>query len=195
MELDNNWLPPPGMVPMLNYPDGVNGVTVVGVAYINTDGAMECTNDWPCFEVGKNHEHAPALPLKKFGEIWHVGWDIPTRFAIDAKNTCYIDNAHGHPMHPTSTSDFLKMIEESFGPVHIESSSTRTEIYGLLGLPVPQDELAKLKDFVTSLSKELCAGNLTTECRNVTMPGLNRCWPCQAFVLLNGEPKEGSSRG
>lgn len=40
----------------------------------------------------------PVLPLKGCGQVWTVGWDIPTTWAIDAKNQCWMDDAHGSPM-------------------------------------------------------------------------------------------------
>lgn len=37
----------------------------------------------------------PAFPIKIYEQIWCVGWDIPTMFAIDANNICWMDDAHG----------------------------------------------------------------------------------------------------
>jgi len=54
----------------------------------------------------------PALPLIVKGEAWHQGWDIPTRWAIDAKKQCWVDSAHGGALSPVSQKDFLDAIRE-----------------------------------------------------------------------------------
>ena len=46
----------------------------------------------------------PSLPFKRMGSIWHEGWDIPTRWAIDNKSQCWIDNGHGHPLEKCNAS-------------------------------------------------------------------------------------------
>jgi hypothetical protein len=53
----------------------------------------------------------PKLPLKKTGEIWTTGWDIPTKYAIDADNQCWMDDAHGHPLEPTSKENLISQPE------------------------------------------------------------------------------------
>jgi len=54
----------------------------------------------------------PAMPLLLKGEAWHSGWDIPTRWAIDAHKRCWADNAHGHALTMLSERDFLNTIRE-----------------------------------------------------------------------------------
>lgn len=56
-------------------------------------------------------EGEPVLPIIA-GEVWHSGWDIPTRYAIDADNQCWMDNAHGHPSNKVSAKDFLNLFNE-----------------------------------------------------------------------------------
>lgn len=51
-------------------------------------------------------EKKPELPLKSHGEIWHIGWDIPTRWAVDASDQRWEDNAHGHPLQPVRQISF-----------------------------------------------------------------------------------------
>ncbi len=45
-------------------------------------------------------EKQPELPFQNHGEIWHIGWEIPTRWAVDASGQRWEDNAHGHPLQP-----------------------------------------------------------------------------------------------
>ena len=52
-------------------------------------------------------EGLPALPLKDWGKFWHVGWDIPTYYAIDANNQCWMDNYHGGAMFKTTTKGLI----------------------------------------------------------------------------------------
>lgn len=37
----------------------------------------------------------PSLPLKVYDAIDHKGWDIPTLYAIDADDRCWVNDAHG----------------------------------------------------------------------------------------------------
>jgi hypothetical protein len=37
----------------------------------------------------------PSMPIKIYYEIDHKGWDIPTLYAIDADNRCWMNDAHG----------------------------------------------------------------------------------------------------
>jgi hypothetical protein len=54
----------------------------------------------------------PSLPLKASGEMWHRGWDIPTRWAIDANNQCWMDNAHGHPLELVTADTLIGNAED-----------------------------------------------------------------------------------
>ena len=111
MELDPNWKPPEGMFPSLNYRNKPEeGEPTVGYAYLH-DSRKGLRNN-ALFFVGKNHETAPALPLRVQGEHWSVGWDIPTRWAIDANGQCYMDGAHGGAMCVTTKERLLKELGE-----------------------------------------------------------------------------------
>lgn len=102
MKLNKDYRVPEGFHPVLNYPDGETGIPVVGLAGIKLDGHGILTF---CIE-----EKCPKLPLWEHGEIRHLGWDIPTRYAIDADRGCWIDNAHGHPLVPIEKKEFLHFI-------------------------------------------------------------------------------------
>lgn len=97
---------PEGFEPVLSYADDqVNGTPKPGLVSLTKlpDGfkvrgrALE-------FEVKVK---VPALPLLAVGEAWFVGWDIPTRWAIDANKQCWKDNAHGYPLQPCSEQELL----------------------------------------------------------------------------------------
>lgn len=60
------------------------------------------------FDITKGE---PALPLQEAGNIYHNGWDIPTRYAVDAQRQAWMDNAHGHALHRVSMSDLLITFE------------------------------------------------------------------------------------
>lgn len=53
----------------------------------------------------------PAMPLKLAGECWHRGWDIPTRWAIDAAGFCWADAAHGPTLYKVGAPALLSMLE------------------------------------------------------------------------------------
>ena len=71
----------------------------------------------------------PRQPLKLSGKQWHVGWDIPTKYAVDADGQCWRDYAHGGPLHRCSVHEL--MVELDY--------SERREVRLLLGLPA-EDE-------------------------------------------------------
>jgi hypothetical protein len=79
---------PEGFEPRKIYPDGVRAVAVVGYAVEKTSQLI--------FEIGKRG--LPKLPLRASNRINHVGWDIPTCWAVDAEGRCFADNAHGHAL-------------------------------------------------------------------------------------------------
>lgn len=56
-------------------------------------------------------DEPPARLIAK-GEAWHVGWDIPTRWAIDEDLRCWADNGHGHPLFKRTTDEFLGLFED-----------------------------------------------------------------------------------
>lgn len=54
-------------------------------------------------------EHPPAEPLKAYGVIDHLGWDIPSYWAIDANGVVYANlTAHGRVMEKSSLSKVLR---------------------------------------------------------------------------------------
>lgn len=77
------------------------------------------------------HCKVPVLPLKAHGELWHTGWDIPTTWAIDAVNQCWMDNAHGHCMGPVSPETLF---------YDCEQRENQNEIRKILGLPILRPE-------------------------------------------------------
>lgn len=83
------------IVPYYLYPDGKTPVAQEGRCTV--EGALSQPMEF---------EGEPALPISA-GEVWHSGWDIPTRYAIDADDQCWADNAHGHPLNKISVGDFL----------------------------------------------------------------------------------------
>jgi hypothetical protein len=101
--------------------DDVNGETVVGEAFL-TIGEYETSHFW----VGEMNECAPALPLKALGKLWFTGWDIPTRYAVDADNNCFMDDAHGGCMTPIKDHILIS---------NAETDGEKNEIRKILGLP------------------------------------------------------------
>lgn len=124
--LDENYKVPAGFEPVLNYPDGVNGIPVVGLAQLQLGGDDRALQ----FDIG---DGTPKLPLKKHGEIWHTGWDIPTRYAIDAEDGCWKDNAHGHALSKVPKESLLSEPEQEH---------ERNELRRLLGVELPMPEWA-----------------------------------------------------
>lgn len=54
----------------------------------------------------------PKLPLIAHGEAWHTGWDISTKWAIDANKVCWKDGAHGGSMHVVSKEELIGEFED-----------------------------------------------------------------------------------
>lgn len=54
----------------------------------------------------------PVMPILSRGELWHEGWDIPTRWAIDSKHQCWRDSAHGGELEKVDTQHFLSYVEK-----------------------------------------------------------------------------------
>lgn len=100
--LDANWKPPKGMLPVLIYRNKAEkGKPCVGYAKLKID-EQDLT-----FVVGVNHETTPKLPLKAHGKTWSVGWDIPVLWAVDGDNKCYIGGGHGEAMAPCEPATLL----------------------------------------------------------------------------------------
>lgn len=130
MKLDKKYKVPEGFEPYYNYPNGQNeGVPVVGRAKlkISLNGLHRVLE----FFIGENNEHIPSLPIKNHGEIWHVGWDIPTRWAIDNANECWVDNAHGSCLMKTTKEELLGSTDE-------DDVKERNKIKQTLGLELEE---------------------------------------------------------
>lgn len=50
--------------------------------------------------------------MKLRGKVWHVVWDIPTYYAIDSNNECWMSNAHGNVLSPVSPAKMLSSIKD-----------------------------------------------------------------------------------
>lgn len=95
----DEWTVPDGfeMVPI--YPDGVTAKPLEHHARCTAPDGEKID-----FYV---EDKVPALPLKRYGDMWHVGWDIPTRWAIDADNGCWMNDGHGGSMYPLEAPEHL----------------------------------------------------------------------------------------
>ena len=67
----------------------------------------------------------PDLPLRGYGELWHSGWDIPTRWAVDDKGQCWMNNAHGGHLSKVTPEQLIGTAEDE---------QTRNNLRGLVGL-------------------------------------------------------------
>jgi hypothetical protein len=127
--LDTDYKVPEGFEPILNYPDGVNGIPVVGEAKLQVHEGYR--GDF-VFDI---ETKVPALPLRGNGLLWSTGWDIPTRWAIDAEGRCWMDNAHGHP---------LEVVDPKALIGDAEQESDKNHIRKLLGMEIPMPEWQRL---------------------------------------------------
>jgi hypothetical protein len=114
MRLDKNYKVPEGFEPVLNYRNDKAGEPVVGECRLKDSGWNGLV-----FDIGDPVDVVPALPLRASGEIWHTGWDIPTRWAIDALGSCWMDNAHGHALCLVQVSRLLGEAETQMSRNHI----------------------------------------------------------------------------
>jgi len=83
---DKNYKVPEGFSPILWRSDD-GSAPVVGFCRLEDEDID--------FYIGDPPEVIPALPLRGSGKLWHKGWDIPTRWAIDANGQCWMNDAHG----------------------------------------------------------------------------------------------------
>lgn len=74
----------------------------------------------------------PALPLKGTGSSWSEGWDIPTRWAVDALGVTWADNAHGHPLEVIERHYLFAMLEKE------PHALARIHVYFDLKPPMPE---------------------------------------------------------
>lgn len=123
--MTDEWKVPEGfeMVPI--YPDGETAVPLEGLARLKiSDGHVD-------FDVTR---HVPALPLKHHGKMWHTGWDIPTEWAIDSKDHCWLNDAHGGA---------LVLVEKSTLVATADTEEEKNSFRRLLGMVVPPPEWHK----------------------------------------------------
>ena len=118
--------PPEGFEPVLRYPDGKTGVPLENLGKLVVPGLNRDLE----FDLS---EFKPKLPLKKSGLLWSTGWDIPTRYAIDADNQCWADDAYGNPLGPVSRDQLLSEAEDE---------SDKNEIRRILGIELPWPDWA-----------------------------------------------------
>jgi hypothetical protein len=128
MRLDKDYKVPEGFEPVPNHRDDPSGEPVVDECCLRGAGHLGCDLT---FHIGDPPGRIPALPLKANGELWHTGWDIPTRWAIDALGACWMDNAHGHPMRHVDNGRLLG---------EAESQRDRNHIRNLLGMGQEEPE-------------------------------------------------------
>ncbi len=121
----NDYKVPEGFLPVLDYLNTQDGEPVVGECRLNIDG------EDLFFHID---EKVPVLPLKGYGQIWHKGWDIPTRWAIDGSKQCWIDNAHGDCLYPVE--DYILLGTS-------ENDSERGDIRSCLDLEPEEPEWMK----------------------------------------------------
>jgi hypothetical protein len=83
----------------------------------------------------------PVAPYRHQGAINHLGWDIPTRWCVDANGDLFKDYAHGWDPSPTTVEVLLHEASDD--------KSAEAEIRRVLGLaseaPSVADQLAALQ--------------------------------------------------
>lgn len=123
---------PVGFLPVFLYPEskGENTQILKNVVRVKTGEENNRTLEF--YANGFESKSLPSLPLKGTGEIWEVGWDIPTRWAVDASGQTWRDNAHGGAMHRCKTEDLLS---EAQGDLEVLQT-----IHKLLGKKPPLPE-------------------------------------------------------
>ena len=67
-----------------------------------------------------------------------MGWDIPTRWAVDQQGFPWMDNAHGHPLHPVTERTLLQeaKVENDQAAVKAIAAALGAEV------PLSREELA-----------------------------------------------------
>jgi hypothetical protein len=107
MKLSKDYIVPEGFLPVLNYREIQSGEAKVGECCLPLD-------DYDLiFWIGDPIEKVPVLPLKGYGELWHTGWDIPTKWAIDGAGQCWInDGHHGSCLFQVPNEVLLNEVED-----------------------------------------------------------------------------------
>lgn len=83
---------------------------------------------------GEDFNGDVKFPLKKWGEIPSIGWDIATRYAIDADNECWADGCHGGQLYKTSAENLISIAREEMNLCLAVELSTHFNID--CGIPV-----------------------------------------------------------
>jgi hypothetical protein len=72
----------------------------------------------------------PGLPLKKFGVIDVLGWDIPNLFAIDSENKVWgAFSGHRYILYPSDVKELISELKHGYCGISVN------EILDVLGLP------------------------------------------------------------
>jgi hypothetical protein len=61
----------------------------------------------------------PHLPLRGSGEVWYQGWDIPTRWAVDAQGQGWANNGHGGDLYPCSVPEIIDLPDDDSAKAEI----------------------------------------------------------------------------
>lgn len=131
---------PVGFLPSFHYDEGKGEAAkiqenLVRVRITDDGGVRRRNDDLLFFAEGFKPENLPALPLRGHGEIWTVGWDIPTRWAVDALGRAWADNAHGGAMDSCTPDSLLSEARES--------PNSLVTLHKLLGRKPPLPEWAR----------------------------------------------------
>lgn len=69
-----------------------------------------------CFNTS---QVTPHLPLRGSGEVWHQGWDIPTRWAVDAQGQGWANDGHGGDLYPCSIPEIIDLPDDDSAKAEI----------------------------------------------------------------------------
>lgn len=72
----------------------------------------------------------PVKPWRHSGEIWSMGWDIPTKWCVDANGDAFVNSGHGGDPYIHCTTDYILQ--------SADDDETRAEIAAKLGLEPPE---------------------------------------------------------
>lgn len=120
---------PMGFTPVFVYKNGLNENAEIKADVVRTpEGSF--------YVEGFKAQNLPTLPIRAYGEIWSVGWDIPTRWAVDARGKTWVNDAHGGPMGRC-------IVEVLLSQANNDPESLKT-IYEVLGKKPPMPEWAQV---------------------------------------------------
>lgn len=86
-----------------------------------------------------------AFPLKAEGNLWHTGWDIPTRWAVDADGVTYMDNGHGHKLTPVTQTELLSNAEDP------DDANRIRRALGIDEVETPEQTAARLQQEIATV--------------------------------------------